>query len=86
MKVRGALVCSQCHTALEVELCPGPGIKNMETCSVAVFEHSGDVVCPTCSTVVRPILVELKMAIFTMAPVPPQAQQNLVVMPGGTRN
>ena len=83
--IRAAFPCSVCNEALEVILADKPEIANPETCSVAIFEHSGDRVCAKCNTLVRPVLAAIQGAVFVMLPVPPEARKNVLVMPGGVQ-
>jgi hypothetical protein len=77
----GQMQCGKCGVPVDVMI-GEPKILNLDTTTVIVVEHSGQTLCPGCSTCVRPAIAACAGFAMTMAPVPPQ-QQTKIIIPGG---
>lgn len=74
------LPCGACGKLLDVKLNPKPKIVNLESVSMVVIEHTGQLACP-CGATLMPVVMTVGTVGVHLQPVQPQAQK-LIVEPG----
>jgi uncharacterized protein (UPF0212 family) len=79
-----AVPCAACNAAVEIDISENQRIINLETVSMLVIEHQGQLMCPGCGNVVMPVLKAIAGLMFQAMPVPPE-QQNKLVLPANGR-
>lgn len=74
--------CNKCGHPIDAQLQPKPRIVNLEFVSIVVIDHSGQVTCPRCTSVVQPVVIGVGETGVVYGPVFSTEKQNLIVPPG----
>lgn len=73
--------CTGCHHSIEFEDLARPKIMNTAGVSLALLEHAQQMYCPHCEKTVAIFVAGVTVALAA-APVAPEEQKRLIVVPG----
>jgi hypothetical protein len=79
------LQCSKCQQPVTINASIPPRIMNLQTCSIVVLEHDGQIVCPHCNAVLIPVVGQVGQIGMLLPEVPPDKQKQIIVPGNGMK-
>jgi hypothetical protein len=76
--------CIGCGQKIEAETLRPMKVMNLVAVSIIVIEHPNQTMCPNCNAPVVASVTSAQVA-TVMAPVPPEEQKGIVIVPNGSK-